>query len=113
MVRDDVAVGAYDDAGAERLLSKLALRLLLRLRRAPPEEVVEERVVEERVLLRRAHAALRAYCDDGGRDLRHDVRVRVVLDVDGSTVARRGLRQRERPSLPSATRHETCEREQD
>ena len=62
VVRDDVAVGTYDDAGAERLLPKLALRLLLQLRRAAPEEVPRLHCNEDR----KEHVER----PDGYRDLR-------------------------------------------
>src|ERR1700754_4148150 len=76
---DDVAVGADDDAGAERALAR-HLRLLL-LRLAPAEEVAQAGVVEERVLARRARDFLGADGDDGRRDASDHVGVGVVLDV--------------------------------
>jgi len=75
VVRQDVAVGADDDAGAEALLPLRArLLLLLFARQTVAEQLAQRRVVHERRLLC-LHATLRADCDDRRRDAAHDARV--------------------------------------
>jgi hypothetical protein len=95
VVGDDVAVGADDDARAERALRRLARLRQLPLLAAAAEEVAQGLVVEERVLARRARQAHRADGDDGRRDARHHVRVRVVVDRPRGRAARRLRRGRQ------------------
>ena len=79
VIGQDVAVGAYDDAGAERGLTLLRhLRPLLPF----PEEPAERRIVRERELLGRTTASLGPNRDHCRRDLVHELRIGVHARAD-------------------------------